>query len=380
MKRIPDFCRSLSLAGAAGMLLAALAGCGTLPQSSGESVSSSTAESTASTRETAVTEEVTPTEASLPDPEGAAVFTYEQCEEAALRAQQYWCADMTTGHSAYRYAVAENVAASVIPYETCIYNERLLTLTSFGEEGERALDRICAGTDILVEVHFYVEYEPEINYQGPQYGDGLNAVYILVPVDTTQPCEVISGWYSDQNGESMFRPEETVAAEGLTLYQSRMLLHQCQAMAAAGLREFTSPADWTEEELYRYLYFRGKDFGLTEETWQNHRLAIDNGNRLLTIDFTAEDDWYGNQRFLSAEWPGFPSENINGYFAGLDSGAVPGYDSENTGWQFRWEGDTLVAGMHNESGSAVQEYRFQVYEGFATWNGRTYCVGGRSLY
>lgn len=380
MKRISDFCRPLALASAAGMLLAILAGCGTLPQSAGENASSSTAESSASTQETAVTEEVTPTEALMPDPEGAAVFTYEQCQAAALRAQEYWCADMITGPAAYRYAVAENVAVSVVSYETCIYNERLLTLTSFGEEGERPLDRIYAGTDILVEVHFYVEYEPEINYQGPQYGDGLNAVYILVPVDTTRPCEVVSGWYSDQNGEGMFRPDQTVVAEGLTLYQSRMLLHQCQAMAAAGLREFTSPADWTEEELYRYLYFRGQDFGLTEETWQNSRLAIDNGNRLLTIDFTAEDDWYGNQRFLSAEWPGFPSENIEDYFAGLDSGAVPGYDGENTVWQFRWEGDTLVAGMHNESGYAVQEYRFQVYEGFATWNGRACCVGGQLLH
>ena len=379
MKRISDFCRSLALAGAAGMLLTVLVGCGTLPQSAGESGSSSTAESTASTQETAAAEEVASPEESLPDPDGAAVFTYEQCQAAALRAQEYWCADMITGPAIYRYAVAENVAASVVSYETCIYNERLLTLTSFGEEGERPLDRIYAGTDILVEVHFYVEYEPEINYQGPQYGDGLNAVYVLVPVDTTQPCEVISGWYSDQNGESMFRPEQTVVAEGLTIYQSRMLLHQCQAMAAAGLREFTSPADWTEEELYRYLYFRGQDFGFTEETWQNNRLAIDNGNRLLTIDFTAEDDWYGNQRFLSAEWPGFALENLEKYIAGLDRGAVPGYDGENTVWQFQWEGDTLAATMSNESGYAVQEYRFQVYEGFAPWNGRAYCVGGQPL-
>ena len=137
MKRISDFCRFLALAGVAGMLLTVLAGCGTLPQSAGESVSSSTAESTASTQETAATEEVTSPEESLPDPDGAAAFTYEQCQAAALRAQEYWSADMITGPAIYRYAVAENVAASVVSYETCIYNERLLTLTSFGEEGER---------------------------------------------------------------------------------------------------------------------------------------------------------------------------------------------------------------------------------------------------
>ena len=70
---------------------------------------------------------------------------------------------------------------------------------------------------------------------------------------------------------------------------------------------------------------------------------------------------------------------IDIYLAGLDRGEVPGYDGENTGWQFQWEGDTLVASMSNESGYAVQEYRFQVYEGFAPWNGRAYCVGGQPL-
>lgn len=86
MKRISNFCRSLALVGAAGMLLAALAGCSTLPQSAGENASSSTAESTTSTQETAAAEEVTSPEESLPDPDGAAVFTYEQCQAVALRA------------------------------------------------------------------------------------------------------------------------------------------------------------------------------------------------------------------------------------------------------------------------------------------------------
>ena len=245
------------------------------------------APATEETADSAATE----TQASLPDPEGAAVFSYAEYEEAAQRAEQYWYDDMKTGPAAYRYAVAESVATSVVPYETCILNERLLMLVSYGEEGDRALDRIYAGTDLLVEVHFYVEYEPEMIYLGQQYGDGLNAVYILVPVDTAQPCEVISGWYSDQNGKRMFRQDQGVVAEGLTIDQSRMLEHQCRALAQAGLREFTSPADWTEEELYRYLYFRGQDFGLGEDTWKEKTLANSYGNLILTIDFTTEDDW-----------------------------------------------------------------------------------------
>ena len=86
MKRISDFGRCLALAGAAGMLLAVLAGCSTLPQSAGENASSSTAESTTSTQETATAEGVASPEESLPDPNSAAVFTYEQCQAAALRA------------------------------------------------------------------------------------------------------------------------------------------------------------------------------------------------------------------------------------------------------------------------------------------------------
>ena len=228
------------------VLLAALGGCTASAPTEPiqkESEVTTPAETPAPATEETAASAAAETQASLPDPEGAAVFSYAQCEEAAQRAEQYWYDDMITGPAAYRYAVAKSVATSVVPYEDCILNEQLLMLVSYGEEGERALDRIYAGIDLLVEVHFYVEYEPEINYLGPQYGDGLTAVYILVPVDTSQPCEVISGWYSDQNGERMLRPDQGVVVEGLTVYQSRMLEHQCRALAQAGLREFTSPAD-----------------------------------------------------------------------------------------------------------------------------------------
>lgn len=361
-----------------------LAGCGTAASSTAtqEGDAAQTAEAAApetTPEEQGTTSETQSNESALPDPEGAATFSYAQYEEAALRAQQYWYADMTSGEMAYRYALVDSVAASVVPYESCIYNDQLLTIVSYGEEGERALDRIYAGTDLLVEVHFYVEYQPETYYQGPQYGDGLTAVYILVPTDTAQPCEVISGWHSAQIGEKIPRPGQTLMAEGLTIYQSRMLLHQCQAMAAAGLREFTSPADWTEEELYRYLYYRGQDFGLDTEIWQGARQAISDANRILTIDFTVENDWSGNQRFLSAEWPGFTAENIEAYTAGLGSSSLPGYQGQKTGWQFHWDDDTLVAKLSTDTGTTTQEYRFKICEGFAPWNGRTFCTGGKPL-
>lgn len=364
-------------------LLLALAGCRADPASAAQrqedegNTSSSELPVSAATETAEVVQETT--EAALPNREGAAVFTYEQCEEAALRAQQYWYVDMTTGPAAYRNALVDSVAASVVPYETCIDDEYLLPLLSLGEEGKTPLDRVYAGTDILVEVYFYVEYQPEINYLGPQYGDGLNSVYLLVPVDTAQPCESVSGWQTKQMGERMPRPGQTLMAEGLTIYQSRMVLHQCQAMAAAGLREFTSPADWTEEELYRYLYYRGQDFGLGEDTWQNKEVANSYGNLILTIDFTPQDDWTMNTSFLPKQWPGFTAENIEAYTAELDSGSVPGYQRQNTGWQFGWDGDTLVAKLNSAAGYSTQEYRFQLYEGFMTRDGRAVCVSGRPL-
>lgn len=58
---------------------------------------------------------------------------------------------------------------------------------------------------------------------------------------------------------------------------------------------------------------------------------------------------------------------------------MPGYRGEDTDWQFQWDGVTLVARMNGESGQALQEYRFQLYEGVAPWNGRAYCVGGQPI-
>lgn len=365
--------------------LASLTGCGTAASSAASTGGDAAQTAEAATSETTAADgqgtasEAQSDESALPDPEGAATFSYAQCEEAALRAQQYWYADMTTGPAAYRNALVDSVAASVVPYETCIYDEDLLPLLSLGEEGKTPLDRVYAGTDILVEVYFYVEYQPEINYLGPQYGDGLNSVYILAPVDTAQPCEPASGWQIKQMGDRMPRPGQTLMADNLTIYQSRMVLHQCQALAEAGLRDFTTPADWTEEELYRYLYYRGQDFGLGEDTWQNKEVADSYGNLLLTIDFTQEDDWSNNQRFLSAEWPGFSAGKVEEYTAGLDGGAVPGYQGLHTGWQFGWEDDILVVKMQGQNGNTLQEYRFRTYEGFDAWNGRTYCIGGEAL-
>ena len=373
--------RALALMGAAGVLLAALTGCTAAPSGSADGTSAPM-ESTAPAPEEAAAPPAaspSPTPSPTRDPAGAAKFDYAQKEDAALRAQQYWYSDMTTGPGAYRYAVVDSVAASVLDYATCSGDDALRAMLTYPSEAPTTLDRIYDGEGMLVQAHFYVEYQPEYNYLGPQYGDGACYVYIFVPVDAARPCETVSGWYSAQLGDLMLRPGQTTTAEGLTVPQSRMLLHQCRALAAAGLREFSSPEDWSEEQTYRYLYHRGQDYGYGEEEWQQKDRAANCANRLLTIDFTTGDDWYSNQRFFGGDWPGLDEQQRQTWQAGMDSGAVPGYRGLHTAWQFGWDGDTLVAKMQSENGVALQEYRFLVYDGFAGWDGRTYCIGGRSL-
>lgn len=378
MKKQPLWFCAFALAAA---VLAALSGCTAAPSGSADGTSAPM-ESTAPAPEEAAAPPAaspSPTPSPTRDPARAAKFDYAQKEDAALRAQQYWYADMTTGPGAYRYAVVDSVAASVLDYEDCSFGDELRAMLSYPSEAPTTLDRIYDGEGMLVQVNFYVEYQPEYNYLGPQYGDGACYVYIFVPVDAARPCETVSGWYSAQLGERMPRPGQTTMAEGLTVPQSRMLLHQCRALAAAGLREFSSPEDWSEEQTYRYLYHRGQDYGYGEEEWQQKTRAANCANRLLTIDFTTGDDWYSNQRFFGGDWPGFDEQQLAVWQAGMDSGAVPGYRGLHTAWQFGWDGDTLVAKMQSENGVALQEYRFLVYDGFAGWDGRTYCIGGRSL-
>lgn len=378
MKKQPLWFCAFALAAA---VLAALSGCTAAPSGSADGTSAPMESTAPATEEAAAPPAASPSPTPSPtrDPAGAAKFDYAQKEDAALRAQQYWYADMTTGPAAYRYAVVDSVAASVLDYDTCSGDGDLRAMLTYPSEAPTTLDRIYDGEGMLVQVHFYVEYQPEYNYLGPQYGDGACYVYIFVPVDAARPCETVSGWYSAQLGDLMLRPGQTTTAEGLTVPQSRMLLHQCRALAAAGLREFSSPEDWSEEQTYRYLYHRGQDYGYGEEEWQQKDRAANCANRLLTIDFTTGDDWYSNQRFFGGDWPGFDEQQLAVWQAGMDSGAVPGYAGEETVWQFGWDGDTLVAKMQSENGVALQEYRFLVYDGFAGWDGRTYCIGGRPL-
>ena len=153
--------------------------------------------------------------------------------------------------------------------------------------------KIDDGEAFLVKVSFYVVYSPEADYGGPQYPDGTNSIYVFTPVDDARPCEAISGWYSTDSTAAI--PELSDEARELNLneWQHTMLVHQCRALAAAGITDFAAPADWTEEQTAYYLAARSRDYGPNLLGF-----TAEQANRLLTIDFTAEDDWSSNARFF----------------------------------------------------------------------------------
>lgn len=73
-------------------------------------------------------------------------------------------------------------------------------------DGTNWRDYLNAGQGALVKATFEVELAPEAWYRGPQYGEGRFHVYLIVPFDEAQPCEVISGWQSadDPNQSAHF--------------------------------------------------------------------------------------------------------------------------------------------------------------------------------
>ena len=84
--------------------------------------------------------------------------------------------------------------------------------------------------------------------------------------------------------------QSTAARElRLTNRQYRTLVHQCNALAQAGARDFGTPADWPQAELETYLYYRNQDF---------HTFA--DALLMLNIDFTGgTTDWNSLPYFLT---------------------------------------------------------------------------------
>ena len=283
-----------------------------------------------------------------------------QLSVAAERAANYW--QMILDEESYRYITAQaGMAGAVDPAD----DEDLAALLDNTEGGTDYRTQIDNGEAFAVKVSFYVVYTPETDYIGPQYTDGTKSVYIFTPVDDAAECVPLSGWHSTDSTAAI--PELSDEARDLQLneWQHTMLVHQCQALSAAGITDFATPADWTDEQTVYYLAARGQDYSMTGANWPGSDEML--ANMLLTIDFTEEDDWSSNVRFFAADWPGLGA-------AAPDLPETPYYT-----WEYANDNGTITATGSVDGTPAVQ-YTFTIYNGTdLKWDARTVCTGGTGL-
>ena len=182
-----------------------------------------------------------------------------------------------------------------------------------------------------------------------------------MPYDKSEPCELVSGWQQNNNGEvAHFGTIDPARELRLTNRQYRTLVHQCNALAQAGARDFGTPADWPQAELETYLYYRNQDF---------HTFA--DALLMLNIDFTGGRDWNSLPYFLTYD-------ELNALdFTAPKTDAVVAEGDDCGVWAFTRDGDYLTA-----TWAGVQEYIFYVYNGDTSalqYDARTVIAGGRSL-
>lgn len=236
------------------------------------------------------------------------------------------------------------------------------------DDGTTWRDYLNDGQGALVKATFEAELTPEGWYLGKQYGEGRFHVYLIAPFDESQPCEVISGWQSadDPNQSAHFEILPMARELDLTNNQYRMLLHQCDALAQAGARDFGNPGDWPQDELETYLYYRNQYFYGGADALM-----------MLNVDFTPANDW--NQQLLYLTY-----DEVNALdFSAPKTAALPGYtppeslESDDPGvWTFTREGLYITAEW-----PGVERYTFYVHNGNASlkFDARTICVQGQSL-
>ena len=232
-------------------------------------------------------------------------------------------------------------------------------------DGTTWQDFLNAGKGTFAKVNFEAELEPEKLFLGPQYGEGDFYIYIAVPYDESEPCELVSGWQQNNTGEvAHFGTIDPARELRLTNRQYRTLIHQCNALAQAGARDFGTPADWPQAELETYLYYRNQDF---------HTFA--DALLMLNIDFTGGRDWNSLPYFLTYD-------ELNALdFTAPKTDAIPDYvvaEGDDCGvWAFTRDGDYLTA-----TWAGVQKYIFYVYNGDTSalqYDARTVIAGGHSL-
>ncbi len=169
-----------------------------------------------------------------------------QLAVAAERAANYW--QTVLDENAIRYITTRVGMSGVVDPADDEEAADLLDNTDAGS-GTDYRTKIDDGEAFLVKVSFYVVYSPEADYGGtPVPPTAPTASTCLPPVDDRPALRGISGWYSTDSTAAI--PELSDEARELNLneWQHTMLVHQCRALAAAGITDFAAPADWTEEQ------------------------------------------------------------------------------------------------------------------------------------
>lgn len=281
---------------------------------------------------------------------------------AVCRADTYfWDEYLPTLHG---YRFGGGIANSVDMTDTQ-KDSLYLVLAQKRQDGTTWQDFVDGGNGTAVKIYFDAELQPEEVYLGSQFGEGRFYVYIGVPFDENEPCELLDMWRQDATDLTLqFEILAAARALQLTNKQYRMLLHQCNALAQAGVRNFASPADWTQDERESYLYYRAPYFDNTTDA-----LLI------LNVDCSNADDWNALPPYLTYD----EVAALDG--AAPKTAALPGYTapddigSDDAGsWQFTREGDTVTAEL-----PGVQRYTFAVHNDAIESLSRTVCTGGESL-
>ncbi len=285
---------------------------------------------------------------------------------AAVRrgADFLWSEYLTNGNGYYYHSGACGLVEPE-DYDTEYISALLETRR---DDGTTWRDYLNDGQGALVKATFEAELTPEAWYLGKQYGEGRFHVYLIAPFDESQPCEVISGWQSadDPNQSAHFEILPMARELDLTNNQYRMLLHQCNTLAQAGVQNFFNPGDWPQDELETYLYYRNRYFYDEAEALL-----------MLNVDFSDTADWNRLPDYLTYD-------ELNALdFSAPKTAALPGYtppeslESDDPGvWTFTREGLYITAEW-----PGVERYTFYVHNGNASlkFDARTICVQGQSL-
>lgn len=283
-------------------------------------------------------------------------FAQEEAQALETRAVAFWekSLDQPT-----RYKEVSGLQGYYLAPDQWSSAEELVRILQFTESLDRAA--LEEGTAGICRVDFTAWYQPETYYLGPQYGDGNLYVYLLVYAHETKDPQYLSAWYV-QDAQTQ-RPADPKAAElGLNGYQYDILLHQCRALAAAGITG-ADPAQWTAGELARYLVVRGRDFDREPEEW-----AAGKGDSLagmiLAIDFTGDN-----------EWSNMPAPDLLEKITQEDwEEALTALETEEGSWTYLEGKDQVTAVLEGKG-----EYTFSLCPGFAEWNSRTFCTGIKAL-